>query len=135
MPPEQRAQVERMTGSQIAMLRKMVNGGEMDVVTKVRAIRVNTGLAGAFPTATRAKPAASATPPSNGDPLVQSTTGASTQPLEEAQAACLQQKIDAAKKKKRAFGKFVNATAKDVEEAADAHGLSKADIESCRSPK
>jgi hypothetical protein len=84
--------------------------------------------------------------------------------LEEAQAACLQEKIDAIKKKKRAFGRFVkaaadsasryggtkvsaevekasaeaykaDATAKDLEEAADALGLSEADIESCRDPK
>jgi hypothetical protein len=84
--------------------------------------------------------------------------------LEEAQAACLQQKIDAVKEKKRAFGRFMqaaantasryggtkvstevekasaeaykaDATAKDLEEAADALGLSKADIESCRNPK
>jgi len=68
------------------------------------------------------------------------------------------------KKKKQAFGRFMNAaantasryggtkvnnevekasaeaykadaTAKDLEEAADALGLSKADIESCRNPK
>ncbi|MGB5414371.1 MAG: hypothetical protein WBN01_06995, partial [Polyangiales bacterium] len=47
MPPEQRAQVERMAGSQMAMLRKMVDGGELDMVTEVRAIRVNVGLEGA----------------------------------------------------------------------------------------
>jgi len=226
MSPEQRAQVEGMAGSQIAMLRKMVNSGEMDMVTKVRAIRVNTGLAGAFPARAGSQPAASTTPPSAGDPLVQSiqrdlvalgydpgndhgelstatvvaiskfqaenglevtgeatpqlagilaakrdaarsstaSAGSSEQSLEEAQAACLQQKIDAAKKKKKAFGRFVgsaantasryggtkvtnevekasaeaykaNATAKDIEEAADAVGLSKADIESCRNPK
>lgn len=225
MPPEQRAQVERMAGSQITMLRKMVNSGEMDVVTQVRAIRVNTGLARAFPTAARPKHTPVA-PSSNGDPLVQSiqrdlvalgydpgnthgelttstvvaiskfqaennlqvtgeatpqlagilaakrdaarssagSAGSSAQSLEESQAACLQEKIDAVKKKKRAFGRFVkaaadsasryggtkvsaevekasaeaykaDATAKDLEEAADALGLSEADIESCRNPK
>ena len=174
MPPEQRAQVERMAGSQIAMLRKMVNSGEMDVVTQVRAIRVNTGLARAFPTATGLKQTPAA-PSSNGDPLVLSTqrdaarssatsAGSSAQSLEETQAACLQEKIDAVKKKKRAFGRFVkaaadsasryggtevstevekasaeaykaDATAKDLEEAADALGLSEADIEACRNPK
>ena len=226
MSPEQRAQVEGMAGSQIAMLRKMVNSGEMDVVTNVRAIRVNTGLAGAFPASARSKPAPSTTPSSTGDPLAQSiqrdlvalgydpgnthgelstatvvaiskfqaenglevtgeatpqlagilaakrdaarpstaSAGSNAQSREEAQAACLQQKIDAAKKKKKAFGRFMSAagntasryggtkvtnevekasaeaykadaTAKDMEEAADALGLSKADIESCRNPK
>jgi peptidoglycan hydrolase-like protein with peptidoglycan-binding domain len=226
MPPEQRAQVERMAGSQIAMLRKMVDSGEMDMVTRVRAIRVNTGLGKAVPTAAQSRPAPSTTPSSTGDPLVQSiqrdlvtlgydpgntrgelstptvvaiskfqaennlevtgdatpqlagilaakrdaaasstaTASSGTESLEEAQAVCLQQKIDAAKKKKKAFGRFVkaaantasryggtqvsnevekasaeayraDATAKDLEEAADALGLSKADIESCRNPK
>ena len=226
MSPEQRAQVEGMAGSQIAMLRKMVNSGEMDLVTNVRAIRVNTGLAGAFPASAQSKPAPSTTPSSTGDPLVQSiqrdlvalgydpgnthgelstatvvaiskfqaenelevtgeatpqlagilaakrdaarsstaSAGSSAQSREETQAACLQQKIDAAKKKKKAFGRFMSAagntasryggtkvtnevekasaeaykadaTAKDVEEAADALGLSKADVESCRNPK
>ena len=226
MPPEQRAQVERMAGSQIAMLRKMVDSGEMDMVTKVRAIRVNTGLGKAVPAAAQSGPAPSSTSSSTGDPLVQSiqrdlvalgydpgntdgelstptvvaiskfqaennlevtgdatpqlagilaarrdaaasstaTASSSTESLDEAQAVCLQQKIDAAKKKKKAFGRFVkaaadtasryggtkvtnevekasaeaykaDATAKDLEEAADALGLSKADIESCRNPK
>ncbi|MGB5268219.1 MAG: hypothetical protein WBN30_16620, partial [Polyangiales bacterium] len=58
MPAEQRAQVERMAGSQMAMLRKMVDGGELDMVTEVRAIRVNVGLEGAAA--------------AGGDPLVQS---------------------------------------------------------------
>ncbi|MGB5372550.1 MAG: peptidoglycan-binding domain-containing protein, partial [Polyangiales bacterium] len=90
-------------------------------------------------------------------------SGANTQPLEEAQKVCLQAKIDAAKKKKRAFGRVmkaaagtasryggsnvssevekasqeaykVEATGKDLEEAADALGLSKADVEACRNP-
>jgi peptidoglycan hydrolase-like protein with peptidoglycan-binding domain len=226
MSPEERARVERMAGSQIAMLRKMVNRGEMDVVTVVRAIRVNTGLEGAFAPATRSQPEASAAPRPSGDPLVQSiqrdlralgydpgstdgelstatvvaiskfqaengleVTGEATpqlagilaakrdaavssasggggnaQSLEEAQATCLQQKIDAAKKKKKAFGRVMraatntasryggsqvtsevdqasreaykaDATTKDIEEAADALGLSKDDIESCRNPK
>jgi hypothetical protein len=224
MPPEQRAQVERMAGSQIAMLRKMVDSGEMDMVTRVRAIRVNTGLGKAVPAAAQSRPSSSTTPSSTGDPLVQaiqrdlvtlgydpgntrgelstptvvaiskfqaennlevtgdatpqlagilaakrdaaasSTAGSGGQSLEEAQAACLQQKIDAVKEKKRAFGRFMqaaantasryggtkvstevekasaeaykaDATAKDLEEAADALGLSKADIESCRNPK
>jgi peptidoglycan hydrolase-like protein with peptidoglycan-binding domain len=227
MPPEQRDQVERMAGSQIAMLRKMVDSGEMDMVTKVRAIRVNTGLGKAVSAAAPSQSTVSAAAPSSaGDPLVQSiqrdlvalgydpgnthgelstptvvaiskfqaennldvtgeatpqlagilaakrdaaaasapTASSGAQSLEEAQAACLQQKIDAAKKKKKAFGRFVkaaagtasryggtkvstevekasaeaykaNATAKDLEEAADALGLSKADIESCRNPK
>ena len=76
---------------------------------------------------------------------------------------CLQEKIDKAKKKKRAFGRVmkaaadsasryggsnvsteverasqeaykVNATAKDLEETADALGLTKADVEACRNP-
>lgn len=229
MPPEQRAQVERMAGSQITMLRKMVNSGEMDVVTQVRAIRVNTGLAGAFgaDTPPRAPSSPSSTPLSpTGDPLVKaiqqdlvalgydpgnthgelstptvvaiskfqaennlevtgeatpqlagilsakrdaaaspaSSSSPSAQSLEQAQAACLQEKIDAAKKKKKAFGRFMkaaadttsryagtkvssevekasaeaykaDATAKDVEQAADAMGLTKADIEACRQPK
>jgi peptidoglycan hydrolase-like protein with peptidoglycan-binding domain len=91
------------------------------------------------------------------------TASSGTESLEEAQAACLQQKIDAVKKKKQGFGRFMkaaantasryggtkvsneverasaeaykaDATAKDLEEAADALGLSKADIESCRNP-
>jgi peptidoglycan hydrolase-like protein with peptidoglycan-binding domain len=215
-----------MAGSQMAMLRKMVDGGEMEVVTEVRAIRVNVGLEGAVAVGTGPKRASSAaTPSATGDPLVQSIqrdlialgydpgnangemstptivaiskfqaenglevtgeatpqlagilaakrdaaggsgagSGAKTQSLEEAQSACLQQKIDAAKKKKRAFGRVmkaaantasryggsnvssevekasqeayrVDATAKDLEEAADALGLSKADVEACRNP-
>jgi peptidoglycan hydrolase-like protein with peptidoglycan-binding domain len=244
MPPEQRAQVEKMAGSQIAMLRKMVDRGEMEVVTEVRAIRVNVGLEGAVPPqgggasakpGTAAKQGASAgsgasPPPSvalaaGGDPLVQSiqrdlitlgydpgaangemstptivaiskfqaengleVTGEATpqlagilaakrdaargggtgagdkaQSLEEAQKVCLQEKIEAAKQKKRAFGRVMkaaagtasryggsnvsseverasqeaykaDATAKDLEEAADALGLSKADVEACRNP-
>ncbi|MBT8468499.1 MAG: peptidoglycan-binding protein, partial [Deltaproteobacteria bacterium] len=91
------------------------------------------------------------------------SAGTKTQPREEAQKACLQDKIDAAKKKKRAFGRVmkaaassasryggsnvsneiekasqeaykVDATGKDLEEAADALGLSKADVEACRNP-
>jgi len=236
MPPEQRAQVERMAGSQIAMLRKMVDRGEMEVITQVRAIRVNVGLEGVV--APRAgvgggKPVASAGSGASaspalaagGDPLVQSIqrdlitlgydpgnadgkmstativaiskfqaenrlevtgeatpqlagilaakrdaaggsgagSGAKTQSLKEAQKVCLQAKVDAAKKKKRAFGRMmkavantasryggshvssevektsqeaykVDATAKDLEEAADALGLSKEDVEACRNP-
>jgi peptidoglycan hydrolase-like protein with peptidoglycan-binding domain len=89
--------------------------------------------------------------------------GAKPQSLEEAQKVCLQEKIDKAKKKKRAFGRVMkaaastttryagsnvssevekasqeaykaDATAKDLEEAADALGLSKADVEACRNP-
>ncbi len=234
MPPEQRAQVERMAGSQMAMLRKMVDGGEMEVVTEVRAIRVNVGLegavaphgsAGAKRGASAASGASASALVAGGDPLVQSiqrdlialgydpgaangemstptivaiskfqaenglevtggatpqlagilaakrdaagstgtASGAKTQSLEEAQKACLQEKIDAAKKKKRAFGRAMKAaasaasryggsnvssevekasqeaykaeaTAKDLEEAADALGLSKADVEACRKP-
>ncbi|MGB5372807.1 MAG: peptidoglycan-binding domain-containing protein [Polyangiales bacterium] len=231
MPPEQRAQVERMAGSQMAMLRKMVDGGELDMVTEVRAIRVNVGLEGAVaagggtgttPGATPGSGAsASAALAAGGDPLVQSIqrdlialgydpgeangklstpsivaiskfqaenglevtgeatpqlagilaakrdaaggAGAGEKPLEEAQKVCLQAKIDAAKKKKRAFGRVmkaaagtasrygganvssevekasqeaykVEATGKDLEEAADALGLSKADVEACRNP-
>ena len=92
-----------------------------------------------------------------------SGSGDKPKSLEEAQKVCLQQKIDAAKKKKRAFGQVmkaatstasryggsnvskevekasqeaykVDATGKDLEEAADALGLSKADIEACRNP-
>lgn len=225
MPPEQRAQVERMAGSQMAMLRKMVDGGELDLVTEVRAIRVNVGLEGAVAAGGQAKSGASAASAlaAGGDPLVQSiqrdlitlgydpgaangelstpsivaiskfqaengleVTGEATpqlagilaakrdaaggaaaggkpQPLDEAQKVCLQAKIDAAKKKKRAFGRVmkaaantasryggsqvssevekasqeaykVEATGKDLEEAADALGLSKADVEACRNP-
>jgi peptidoglycan hydrolase-like protein with peptidoglycan-binding domain len=235
MPPEQRAQVQRMAGSQIARLRKMVDRGEMEMVTEVRAIRVNVGLEGAVARGggtdtKRGAPAppgasASAALAAGGDPLVQSiqrdlialgydpgdangemrtstivaiskfqaenglevtgeatpqlagilaakrdaaasastASGAKTQSLEEAQKTCLQEKIDAAKKKKRAFGRVmkaaagtasryggsnvssaverasqeaykVDATAKDLEEAADALGLSKADVEACRNP-
>jgi peptidoglycan hydrolase-like protein with peptidoglycan-binding domain len=233
MPPEQRAQVERMAGSQMAMLRKMVDRGEMNMVTEVRAIRVNVGLEGAVaPTGgagakkgalAGSGASASAALVGGGDPLVQSiqrdlialgydpgdangemstptivaiskfqaengleVTGEATpqlagilaaqrdaagsagagpkpQSLEEAQKVCLQQKIDAAKKKKRAFGRVMkaaagtasryggsnvssevekasqeaykhDATAKDLEEAADALGLSKADVEACRNP-
>jgi peptidoglycan hydrolase-like protein with peptidoglycan-binding domain len=241
MPPEQRAQVERMAGSQIAMLRKMVDRGEMDVVTEVRAIRVNVGLQGAVApgggagakggaSAGSGASANGASPTgalaAGGDPLVQSiqrdlitlgydpgdangkmstptivaiskfqaenglevtgeatpqlagilaakrdaarstgtASGGKPQSLEEAQKACLQAKIDAAKKKKRAFGRVMraaagtasryggsnvssevekasqeaykaDATAKDLEEAADALGLSKADVEACRNPR
>ena len=92
-----------------------------------------------------------------------SGAGAKAQSKEEAQQACLQAKIDAAKKKKRAFGRVmkaaadsasryggskvssevekasqeayrVDATAKDLEEAADAMGLTKEDVEACRNP-
>jgi peptidoglycan hydrolase-like protein with peptidoglycan-binding domain len=244
MPPEQRAQVEKMAGSQIAMLRKMVDGGEMEVVTEVRAIRVNVGLEGAVPPGARAgrtqgagaKPGASISSGAStsvsvtagGDPLVQmiqrdlitlgydpgapngemstptvvaiskfqaenglevtgeaspqlagilaakrdaaggssasgAGSGAKPESLEEAQKVCLQEKIEAAKQKKRAFGRVMkaaassatrygganvsrevekasaeaykaDATAKDLEEAADALGLSKADVEACRNP-
>jgi peptidoglycan hydrolase-like protein with peptidoglycan-binding domain len=241
MPPEQRAQVERMAGSQIAMLRKMVDRGEMDVVTEVREIRVNVGLegtvapggaVGATPGAGAKQSAstgggASASPAlaAGGDPLVQtvqrdlislgydpgapngvmttptivaiskfqaenglevtgevtpqlagilaakrdaarasgSGSGGTPQSLEEAQKVCLQEKIDAAKNKKRAFGRVLkavgdttsryggsnvsreverasaeaykaDATAKDLEEAANALGLSEADVEACRNP-
>ena len=224
MPPEQRAQGERMAGSQMAMLRKMVDGGAMEVLTEVREIRVNVGLEGAAATA-RPGASASAALAAGGDPLVQSIQrdlitlgydpgaangelstptivaiskfqaenglevtgevtpqlagilaakrdaagGASSgssgnaQSLEEAQKVCLQEKIEAAKKKKRAFGRVmkaaagtasryggsnvgseverasqeaykVEATGKDLEEAADALGLSKADVQACRNP-
>ncbi len=238
MPPAQRAQVEQMSGSQMAMLRKMVDSGQMDVVTEVRAIRVNVGLEGAAAAGVGAgggKSGASASAGSGapgsaalaagGDPLVQSIqrdlialgydpgsadgkmstptivaiskfqaenglevtgevtpqlagilaakrdaaggsgagSGGSAESLDEAQKVCLQAKIDAAKKKKRAFGRVmkaaadsasryggsnvsreverasqeaykVDATAKDLEEAADALGLSEEDVEACRNP-
>ncbi len=238
MSPEQRAQVERMSGSQMAMLRKMVDRGEMDVVTEVRAIRVNVGLEGAVPpggsagvgagkasTTAGASASGSASLAAGGDPLIQSiqrdlialgydpgapngemttptivaiskfqaengleVTGEATpqlagvlaakrdaagsagkgsdakpQSLEEAQKVCLQEKIDAVKKKKRTFSRVMkavassasryggsnvssevekasqeaykaDATAKDLEEAADALGLSTADVEACRNP-
>lgn len=159
MSPEERARFEKLAGSQIATLRKMVDGGQMEMETEVRAIRVNTGLAGAFPSSERSQPAASATRAPTGDPLVQKSES-----VKEAQAACLQEKIDEAKKKKRAFGKLMraaantasrygsaevssevdkasqkaydaDATAKDVEEAANALGLSEKDVEACRNPK
>jgi len=225
MPPDQRASVEKMMGPQLEMIRKMVDGGVMEVETTVRAVRINTGLPGAFVPAASPKPMASAGQSESADALVQmiqrdlaalgydpgntdgelstatviaiskfqaenelAVTGEATpqlagilaakrdaaqpsaasnskaEPLEEAQAACLQEKIDGAKKKKRAFGKAMkavgntasryggtkvsteverasreayeaDATAKDVEEAANALGLSKADIEACREPK
>lgn len=228
MPPEQRAQVERMAGSQMAMLRKMADGGELDVVTEVRAIRVNVGLEGVPApglVAGAGAGTASSTASAGGDPLLQSIqrdlialgydpggadgrlttptivaiskfqaenglevtgeatpqlagilaakrdaaggsgagSGGNVQSVEEAQRACLQAKIDTAKKKKRAFGRVmkaaansasryggsnvsqeverasqeaykVDATAKDLEEAADALGLSKEDVEACRNP-
>ncbi len=223
MPPDQRAQVERMAGSQMAMLRKMVDGGEMEVVTEVRAIRVNVGLEGAVAAVGRAKSGASAGATASGDALVQSIqrdlvalgydpgdangelstptivaiskfqaenglevtgeatpqlagilaakrdaagsagSGGNAQSLEEAQKECLQAKIDAVKKKKRAFGRVmkaaansasryggsnvsrevekatqeaykVDATTKDLEETADALGLTKEDVEACRDP-
>lgn len=244
MPPDQRAQVERMAGSQMAMLRKMADGGAMEVVTEVQAIRVNVGLEGAVASAgagagfgagggksggsaatAGAGAAGSAALAPGGDPLVQSIqrdlivlgydpgsadgkmstptivaiskfqaenglevtgeatpqlagilaakrdaaggsgagAGGSAQSLEQAQQACLQAKIDAAKKKKRNFGRVmkaaansasrygganvsreverasqeayrVDATAKDLEEAADAMGLTKEDVEACRNP-
>lgn len=243
MPPEQRAQVERMAGSQIAMLRKMVDRGEMDVVTEVREIRVNVGLEGAVAPGgnASAKKSASAKPgvsagggasasasgalAAGGDPLVQSIqrdlvalgydpgdangmmttptivaiskfqaenqlevtgeatpqlagilaakrdaarssgagSGGQAQSLEEAQKVCLQEKIDAVRKKKRTIGRVIksvasttsryggsnvsseveraseeayraDATAKDLEEAANALGLSEADVEACRNP-
>ncbi|KPJ96138.1 MAG: hypothetical protein AMS18_01440 [Gemmatimonas sp. SG8_17] len=167
MSPEQRAMVQRAAGSQIEMLRKMVDSGEMTVVTTVRAIRVNTGLAGAFPSPPPRQPTASAAAPAPPDAAASpsaSPTAVNAEALKEAQATCLQQKIDAAKKKKRAFGRVmkaaantvsryggaevssevekasreaykVDATSKDVEEAAEALGLSKEDVESCRDPK
>lgn len=231
MSPEERARFESMAGSQIERLRTMVHSGEMSLATTVRAIRINTGLSGAFPAPGEAKPAASNAPTGTGtalsaDSLVQSiqrdlvalgydpgnteghvstetivaiskfqadngleVTGEATpqlagilaskrdgggsstptgaqsgQSLEEAQAACLQAKVDAAKKKKRAFGNImraagssvsrygggkvtsevqkasreaykVEATAKDMEQAAAELGLSQKDIESCRNPK
>ena len=228
MSPQERAMVESMVGPQIEMLRKMVNSGEMEVVTTVRAVRVNTGLSGAFASARPSqpmRPTASTAQPASSDSLVQSiqrdltalgydpgntqgelstatvvaiskfqaengleVTGEATpqlagilsakrdaaasstangdsnaQSLEDAQAACLQRKIDAAKKTKKAFGRVMgaaagtvlryggskaagevekasqeaykaDATAKDVEEAAKALGISKDDVESCRSP-
>ncbi|MBT8480122.1 MAG: peptidoglycan-binding protein [Deltaproteobacteria bacterium] len=233
MPPGQRAQVERMAGSQMAMLRKMVDGGAMEVLTEVREIRVNVGLEGAVAAATPGSGKQGATAGSGasagvalaagGDPLVQSiqrdlitlgydpgsangelstptivaiskfqaenglevtgevtpqlagilaakrdaaggsSAGGNAPSLEEAQKVCLQEKIEAAKKKKRAFGRVmkaaagtasryggsnvsrevekaqqeaykVEATGKDLEEAADALGLSKADVEACRNP-
>lgn len=225
MPPEERARVEGMMGSQMEMMRKMVDGGAMEIETTVRAIRINTGLAGAFPQTAhsrRAAPGVPAAPPTSADFVVQSiqrdltalgydpgstdgdlntatviaiskfqaenglevtgeatpqlagilaakrdsaaTTKGSAKSPEDAQAACLQQKIDAAKKKKRAFGKVmkaaantatrygganvsnevekasreayrVDATAKDVDEVAKELGISSDDVEACRNAK
>jgi peptidoglycan hydrolase-like protein with peptidoglycan-binding domain len=228
MQPEERARVEGMMGSQMDMMRKMVDGGTMEIETTVRAIRVNTGLAGATPQAGRSQPASSAAPtaptapPTSADFVVQSiqrdlstlgydpgntdgelstatviaiskfqaengldVTGEATPQLagilaakrdsataakgsvkspEDAQAVCLQEKIDAAKKKKRAFGKVmkaaantttryggtkvstevekasreayrVDATAKDVDEVAKELGISSDDVEACRNTK
>lgn len=156
MPPEERARMERMVGPQIQMMRNMVDGGEMEVVTKVRAIRVNVGLPEATATAPPSKPDSAPSGSAKADPAAQSR--------EEAQAECLQQKIDAMKKKKRAFGSLLraagnaasryggaqvtgeverasqeaykaDATAKDLEEAAKTLGLSTEDVEACRNPK
>lgn len=46
MPPEQRAMMERMMGSQLEMIRNMASGGGFEVETVVHEILVNTGLAG-----------------------------------------------------------------------------------------
>ena len=230
MPPEERAQFEKMAGAQIERLRTMVNSGDMEVATRVRDVRINTGLAGAFPVPEGASLAASTAPTSTGtmsaDSLLSSiqrdlvalgydpgniegelstetivaiskfqadnglevtgeptpqlagilasqrdaggspvAPGAQKEPsVEDAQAACLQAKVDAAKKKKRAFGNVmravgstasryggvkvssevqkaseqaykVDATTKDLEQAANELGLSKEDVESCQKPK
>jgi hypothetical protein len=47
MPPSQQAMVKNMMGSQMEMMRKMVDTGAMEFETIVRAIRVNEGVAGA----------------------------------------------------------------------------------------
>jgi hypothetical protein len=157
MPPDQRAMVESSMGSQIEMIRKLAEGGAFEIETVVREVRVNRGLAGmlaATPPETEAAPVAKPVAEVDGDAL------------RRAREACLQRKIEeaeAAKKKKKRFGKLVgavgriagrhapsdvavdvarvsadvydaNATAADLAEAAEALGLTPDDVAECENP-
>jgi peptidoglycan hydrolase-like protein with peptidoglycan-binding domain len=48
MPADQRQMMESRMGPQLAMMRRMVEGGAFEVETEVRAIRINTGPEGAL---------------------------------------------------------------------------------------
>ena len=152
MSPDQRAMVEQMMGGQMDMLRNMANSGGFTMETVVDEIVVNPDP-GAMVNSAVTSNAASA--PAD-----------DTAALEKARRECLEQKIaaaEAAKKKKKGFGKFLgsvarttaryatgdfasevatvsrevykaDATAKDMADAAEALGLSEDDIAECRNP-
>lgn len=157
MPPDQRAMVESRMGSQIEMIRNLAEGGAFEIETVVREVRVNQGLAGVLP----------ATPPATREaPVAEPVAEVDEDALRRAREACLQSKIEeaeAAKKKKKRFGKLVgavgriagrhapsdvaadvarvsadvydaNATAEDLADAAEALGLTPDDVAECENP-
>jgi hypothetical protein len=119
MPPDQRSMVESRMGPQIETMRRMVNGGAVEVETIVRAIRVNEGISGALGTAWKTAPAGGVeTSWVQADDMAdaaRSTTHQDAAALQQAREACLQKKAAearAAQKKKKRFGKFLGSLGK-----------------------
>jgi hypothetical protein len=119
MPPDQRAMVESRMGSQMEMMRRMVNGGAVEVETIVRAIRVNEGISGALGTAWKTAPGGGIDPSwVEADPAEEpapKTTLQDDAALQQAREACLQEKAAerrAAQKKKKRFGKMFGSLAR-----------------------
>jgi hypothetical protein len=119
MPPGQRDMIMKQMGPQMEMMRKMAAGGGIEVVSNVRDMRCNVPVPN--PMTLARSPFGGGTPgmpASMGAAMpVQPSAGATHAPAnaEAARQACLQEKVaaaQAAQKKKRGFGKLLNAAAR-----------------------
>lgn len=164
MPPDKKAMMQSMMGSQMETYRKMIDQEVLEVETIVREIRVNQGIAGAYARTPAVAP---------GSKAVSVAKAGSAQPepdaraLQQARDACLQQKVaeaQSAKKKKKRFGSLIGAvgrvagrhgsnglaadvsrvssdiydaeaTTEDLEVAAEALGITTDDVAACENPE
>lgn len=119
MPPGQRDMIMKQMGPQMEMMRNMAAGGGIEVVSNVRDMRCNVPVPN--PMTLARSPFGGGTPgmpASMGAAMpVQPSAGATHAPAsaEAARQACLQEKVaaaQAAQKKKRGFGKLLNAAAR-----------------------
>lgn len=122
MPPGQRDMLMRQMGPQMEMMRNMAAGGGIEIVSNVQDMQCNVPvpnpvtlaqrtLGGGMPgMAVSSDSAYQVDPPAVSSGHVESGQGSAS--LQSARQACLQEKIaaaEAAQKKKRGFGKLLNA--------------------------
>lgn len=169
MPEGQRQMIMRQMGPKMQMMKSMASGGGVEMVTEIEEIIVNPDSAAAGPA--RLPPVPTPAPAvAVGMPSVAAAAAApvasptaSADALEQAQQACLKEKMEkaqAAQKKKRGFGSLLNAasraagllgnqdvaktagdvhgasaTAGDLASAARDLGLTEDEIAECQNPK